>query len=98
MKGLQTILFGRPTVCTDLLSGLVVHLESPELESGGELANGGQREEELLCRAQRDVRVGQLGLLDLLLLLLSGNHGEDFLESTGRIRYKKRSYYVTVTN
>lgn len=34
---------------TDLLGCLIVHLEGPELESGRELADGGQSEEELLC-------------------------------------------------
>jgi len=68
----------------DLLGRLVVHLEGPELESRRELADGGQREEELLCRAQRDIWAGQLGLLDLLLLLLRGNHRQDFLGANTR--------------
>lgn len=66
-------------VCINLLSCLVVHLEGPELESGRELADRRQSEEKLLRWAQRHIRVGQLGLLDLLLLLLGGDHGQDFL-------------------
>lgn len=66
-------------VCINLLSCLVVHLEGPELESGRQLTDGRQSEEKLLRWAQRHIRVSQLGLLDLLLLLLSGDHGQDFL-------------------
>lgn len=35
--------------CSDLLRDLVVHLEGPELQPGGQLRDGGQGEEELLC-------------------------------------------------
>lgn len=67
-----------------LLQALVVQLEGPELEPGCEVTDGREGEQELLCRAQRHIRVGQLGLLDLLLLLLSRDHGQDFLEQTKR--------------
>ena len=64
---------------SDLLDDLVVHLEGPELQAGRQLGDGGQREEELLCAAQGHLGVPQLGLLDPLLLLLAGGHGQDFL-------------------
>lgn len=70
-----------------LLQALIVQLEGPELESGREVADGGQGEQELLRRAQGHVGVGQLGLLDLLLLLLSWDHGQDFLkQARGYVR------------
>ncbi len=62
-----------------LLQSLVVEFEGPELQTGGQGADGGQAAQELLCRAQGDVRIGQLSLLDLLLLLLCWGHGQDFL-------------------
>lgn len=62
-----------------LLQGLVVELEGPELQACCEGADGGQREQELFCCAQGHVWIGQLSLLDLLLLLLSRRHCEDFL-------------------
>lgn len=65
-----------------LLQSLVVEFKGPELEAGGQGADGGQAEQELLRRAQRDVRIGQLSLLDLLLLLLCGGHGQDLLLRT----------------
>lgn len=65
---------------SDLLYELVVHLEGPQLQASRELSDGGECEEELLGAAQRDVRVDQLGLLDPLLLLLRGDHRQDFLE------------------
>ena len=65
-----------------LLQGLVVEFEGPELQAGGQGTDGGQAEQELLRRAQRNVRIGQLSLLDLLLLLVSGGHGQDLLLST----------------
>lgn len=67
-----------------LFRHFVVHLEGPELKAGGELADGGQGEQELLSGTQRHVRVCQLGLLDLLLLLLGGDHGQNFLEDKGQ--------------
>jgi len=63
-----------------LLQALIVQLEGPELEPGREVTDGRQGEQELLRRAQGHIRVGQLGFLDLLLLLLSWDHGQDFLE------------------
>lgn len=65
--------------CSDLLRDLVVHLEGPELQPGGQLRDGGQGEEELLCWSQGDVRVHQLSILDPLLLLLRWDHRQDFL-------------------
>lgn len=58
-----------------LFCGFIVHLERPEVEPRWELADGGEREEELLRAAQRCLGVGQLGLLDFLLLLFRGDHG-----------------------
>lgn len=63
-----------------LLQALIVQLEGPELEPGCEVTDGRQGEQELLRRAQGYIRVSQLGLLDLLLLLLGWDHGQDFLE------------------
>lgn len=67
-----------------LLQHLIVQFERPELQAGGQGSDGGQGKEELLCCAQGDVRIGHLSLLDLLLLLLSGNHGHDLLLRTER--------------
>lgn len=58
-----------------LLQALIVQLEGPQLEPCCEVTNGRQGEQELLCRAQRHIRIGQLGLLDLLFFLLSWDHG-----------------------
>lgn len=63
-----------------LLQALIVQLEGPELEPGREVTDGRQGKQELLRRAQGHIRVGHLGFLDLLLLLLSWDHGQDFLE------------------
>lgn len=65
---------------SDLLRELVVHLEGPQLQASRQLRDGGESEEELLGAAQRHVRVAQLSLLDPLLLLLSGDHRQDFLQ------------------
>lgn len=67
-----------------LLQSLVVQFEGPELKAGGQAVDGGQGEQELLCCAQREVRIGELSLLDLLLLLLCGGHGQDLLLRTER--------------
>lgn len=84
----HTVLYKAPLsvhpVGAHLFRHLVVHLEGPELKAGGQLADGGQGEQELLSGTQRDVRVCQLGLLDLLLLLLGGDHGQNFLEDEGQ--------------
>lgn len=77
---------------SDLLCELVVHLEGPQLQASRELRDGGESEEELLGAAQRDVRVDQLSLLDPLLLLLSGDHRQDFLE--GREEKSKKGRVV----
>ena len=78
--------------CSDLLRDLVVHLEGPELQPGGQLCDGGQGEEELLCWSQGDVRVHQLSILDPLLLLLRRDHRQDFL---GKEDKKKTSWIHT---
>lgn len=67
-----------------LLQSLVVQFEGPELKAGGQAIDGGQGEQELLCCAQREVGIGELSLLDLLLLLLCGGHGQDLLLRTER--------------
>lgn len=67
---------------TDLLQGLIVEFESPELQSGGQGTNGGQAEQELLSCSQRNIGIGRLGLLDLQLLLLCGDHSQNFLLHT----------------
>lgn len=67
-----------------LLQSLVVQFEGPELKAGGQAVDGGQGEQELLCCAQREVGIGELSLLDLLLLLLCGGHGQDLLLRTER--------------
>lgn len=55
---------------TNLLQNFVVEFEGPELQAGGQGIDGGQGQQELLGCSQRDVRIGQLSLLDLQLLLL----------------------------
>ncbi len=65
-----------------LLQGLVVEFEGPELQAGDQGTDGGQAEQELLRCAQGNVRIGQLSLLDLLLLLVCGGHGQDLLLRT----------------
>lgn len=69
---------------SDLLNKLIVHLECPQLQASRQLCDGGEGEKELLSAAQRNVRVDQLSLLDPLLLLLGGDHCEDFLGRGGR--------------
>ena len=58
-----------------LFCRFIIHFECPEVEPSRELTDGGEREEELLCAAQWRLGVGQLSLLDLLLLFFSGDHG-----------------------
>lgn len=69
---------------TDLLQGLIVEFESPELQSGDEGTNGGQAEQELLSCSQRNIRIGHLSLLHLQFLLLCGDHSQNFLLNTER--------------
>lgn len=64
---------------TDLLQDLIVEFESPELQSGGQGTNGGQAGQELLSCSQRNIGIGLMGLLDLQLLLLCGDHRQNFL-------------------
>lgn len=64
----------------NLLQALVVEFKSPELQACREATDGGQSQQELLCCTQRHVRIGQLCLLDPLLLFLSRHHGQDFLK------------------
>ncbi len=59
---------------SDLLNKLIVHLECPQLQAGRQLSDGGKGEKELFRAAQGNIRVDQLSLLDLLLLLLCGDH------------------------
>lgn len=68
---------------SDLLNKLVVHLERPQLQASRQLCDGGEGEKELLGAAQGNIRVHQLSLLDPLLLLLCGDHCQDFLGEGG---------------
>lgn len=68
---------------SDLLNKLIVHLECPQLQASRQLCDGGESEEELLSTAQGNIRVDQLSLLDPLLLLLCGDHCQDFLGEGG---------------
>jgi len=63
----------------DLFDDVVVHLEGPQLQAGGQLRDGGEGEQEELCAAQGNLGVLLLGLLDPLRLLLRGDHGQEFL-------------------
>ena len=66
---------------THLFQSLIVQLEEPEMEPSLQLGDGAQSEEELLSRAQGDVRVCHLGLEDLRLLLFCWDHAlQDFLQ------------------
>ena len=64
---------------SDLLYKLIVHLECPQLQASRQLCDGGEGEKELFSAAQGNIRVDQLSLLDPLLLLLCGDHCQDFL-------------------
>lgn len=84
LLGLAAVGGQRGYMALYLLQALIIQLEGPELEPGCEVADGRQGKQKLLCRAQGHIRVGQLGLLDLLLLLPSRDHGQDFLEQVKR--------------
>jgi hypothetical protein len=62
-----------------LLAVLVVELERPQLEPRRQLGDGGQRQQELLGAAQWRLGACQLRLLDLGLLVLRGQHRQQFL-------------------
>ena len=69
---------------SNLFNKLVVHLECPQLQASRQLCDGGEGEKELLSTTQGDIRVDQLSLLNPLLLLLCGDHRQDFLEQEWR--------------
>ena len=75
---------------SDLLNKLIVHLECPQLQASRQLCDGGEGEKELLSAAQGNIRVDQLSLLDLLLLLLCGDHCQNFLGEGGRNKSRGR--------
>lgn len=74
---------------SDLLDKLIVHLECPQLQASRQLSDGGEGEKELLGAAQGNIRVDQLSLLDPLLLLLCGDHCQDFLGKGGNMRRRE---------
>lgn len=74
---------------SDLLNNFIVHLECPQLQASRQLCDGGEGEKELFSAAQGDSRVDQLSFLDLLLLLLCGDHCEYFLVA-GREKLGRR--------
>lgn len=66
------------------LDGLEIELEEPELETRLDLANRRQVEQEELGTTERYVRIGLLGFQNLLLLLIGGQHGEEFFDALFR--------------